>query len=87
MQEQSLSNCGKIKDTSYRVGSSSLARTYYAEGRQIANFLRGLFGLFGLVLYFYIILGLHWSFIFLFQLIVMLAAEIMDTNKRKSAKQ
>ncbi|WP_019004914.1 restriction endonuclease [Cohnella laeviribosi] len=67
-----------------------MARTYYSEGWQIANFLRGLFGILGLVLYFYIIPGLHWSFLIIFPLTAILATEILGAlwtrNKRKSAK-
>jgi restriction system protein len=66
-----------------------MARTYYSEGRLIANFLRGLFGLFGLALYFYIIPGLHWSFLFIFLFAGVFAAEIIGAlwtrSRRKSA--
>lgn len=67
-----------------------MARTYYSEGRQIANFLRGLFGLLGLALYFFVIPGLHWSFLFIFLFAGIFAAEIIGAiwtrNRRKSAK-
>lgn len=65
-----------------------MARTHYAEGRLIANFLRGLFVLSGLAVYFYVIPGLHWSFLFIFLILGVIAAEIIGAtwtrNKRKS---
>ncbi|WP_241236249.1 hypothetical protein [Brevibacillus marinus] len=68
-----------------------MAKTYYAEGRQIANLLRGLFGLLAIVLYFYLIPGLHWSFFFIFLFAGVIAAEIIGTmwtksRRKKSAK-
>ncbi len=40
-----------------------MARTYYAEGRQVAYVLRGLFIIVGLTIYFKIP-GLHWGYLF-----------------------
>ncbi|UYO06434.1 restriction endonuclease [Paenibacillus sp. PSB04] len=66
-----------------------MARTYKAEGRQIAYVLRGLFIIGGLALYFSIP-GLHWGFFFGIILVAFLAAEILGamwTRKRRTSKK
>lgn len=66
-----------------------MARTYKAEGRQIAYLLRGLFIIGGLALYFSIP-GLHWGFFFGIILVAVLAAEILGamwTRKRSTNKK
>ncbi|CDN43315.1 MULTISPECIES: restriction endonuclease [Paenibacillus] len=66
-----------------------MARTYRAEGRQLANLLRGVFVLGGLLLYFNLP-GLHWGFFFGIVIVSVLFAEILGTmwtSKRRSGKQ
>ena len=66
-----------------------MARTYKAEGRQLAYVLRGLFVIGGLTLYFSIP-GLHWGFFFGIILVAVLAAEILGamwTRKRRTNKK
>ncbi|MDR9855649.1 restriction endonuclease [Paenibacillus sp. VCA1] len=66
-----------------------MARTYKAEGKQIAYVLRGLFVIGGLTLYFSIP-GLHWGFFFGIILVAVLAAEILGamwTRKRRTNKK
>ncbi|GIP17348.1 hypothetical protein J40TS1_29900 [Paenibacillus montaniterrae] len=55
-----------------------MARTYYAEGRQIAYVLRGLFILGGMAIYFNIP-GLHWGFFIGIIIGSVLLAEIAGT--------
>lgn len=68
-----------------------VARTHYAEGRLVTNFLRGLFVILGWVIYFYVIPGLHWSFLFVFLISGVIVAEIIGSiwiqSKRKSTKR
>lgn len=66
-----------------------MARTYYAEGRQIAYVLRGLFILGGMAIYFNIP-GLHWGFFIGIIIGSVLLAEIagtMWTKKRREQKK
>ncbi|MGZ9586477.1 restriction endonuclease [Paenibacillus marinisediminis] len=66
-----------------------MARTYYAEGRQIAYILRGIFIIGGLALYFNIP-GLHWGFFFGILIGSVLIAEIIGaiwTRKRRKDKR
>ncbi|MDN4066615.1 restriction endonuclease [Paenibacillus vini] len=66
-----------------------MARTYYAEGRQLAYVLRGIFIIGGLTLYFSIP-GLHWGFFFGILLVSVLVAEILGgmwTRKRRNKKK
>lgn len=66
-----------------------MARTYYAEGRQLAYVLRGIFIIGGLTLYFSIP-GLHWGFFFGILLFSVLVAEILGgmwTRKRRNKKK
>lgn len=66
-----------------------MARTYKAEGRKIAYFLRGLFIIGGLSLYFSIP-GLHWGFFFGILISSVIAGEIiggMWTRKRRKQKK
>lgn len=66
-----------------------MARTYKAEGRQLAFALRGLFVIGGLAIYFSIP-GLHWGFFFGIILVAVLAAEILGamwTRKRRTNKK
>ncbi|MFD1956557.1 restriction endonuclease [Paenibacillus thailandensis] len=62
-----------------------MARTYYAEGRQLAYILRGLFIIGGLALYFNIP-GLHWGFFFGILIGSIIIADIIGaiwTRKRR----
>lgn len=66
-----------------------MARTYKAEGRQIAYVLRGLFIIGGLSLYFSIP-GLHWGFFFGILICSVVVGEIiggMWTRKRRKQKK
>ncbi|WP_159886061.1 restriction endonuclease [Paenibacillus puerhi] len=66
-----------------------MARTYYAEGRQLAYFLRGIFIIGGLALYFYIP-GLHWGFFFGILFGSIIVADIIGaiwTRKKRSKKK
>ncbi|GIQ70804.1 restriction endonuclease [Xylanibacillus composti] len=66
-----------------------MAKTYYAEGRQLAFILRGLFILGGLALYFNIP-GLHWGFFFGILFGSIIAAEILGalwTRSRRAKKK
>lgn len=66
-----------------------MARTYRAEGRQLANILRALFVGIGVLIY-YLIPGLHWGFFFAFIFIGVLIAEILGvrwTRYRREQKQ
>lgn len=66
-----------------------MAKTYYAEGRQIAYILRGLFILLGLAIYFNIP-GLHWGFFFGIIIGSVLVGEILGaawTRKRRNDKK
>lgn len=66
-----------------------MAKTYYAEGRQIAYILRGLFILLGLAIYFNIP-GLHWGFFFGIIIGSVLVGEIFGaawTRKRRNDKK
>lgn len=66
-----------------------MARTYKAEGRQLAYFLRGIFVLGGLLIYFNIP-GLHWGFFFGIPIGGILIAEILGgiwTSKRRKANR
>ncbi|NTU22462.1 restriction endonuclease [Brevibacillus sp. HB1.2] len=56
-----------------------MARTYYAEERQIVFLFRGLFVMLAVLLFFYVAPGLHWGFFFLFIGAGVLLAEIMGT--------
>lgn len=66
-----------------------MARTYHAEGRQLANFLRALLVLGAVILYFKIP-GLHWGFFCGFIIAAVILAEIAGTiwtQKRRSQKK
>ncbi|NUU59057.1 restriction endonuclease [Paenibacillus agri] len=66
-----------------------MAKTYYAEGRQVAYVIRGLLILGGLGVYFSIP-GLHWGFFFGILLGSVILGEIfggMWTNKRRKDKK
>ncbi|WP_090738582.1 restriction endonuclease [Paenibacillus sp. Mc5Re-14] len=66
-----------------------MARTYYAEGRQVAYVLRGLFIIVGLTIYFKIP-GLHWGYLFGILLGSVIIGEIfgtMWTRKRRQKKK
>ncbi|MFC3747638.1 restriction endonuclease [Paenibacillus sp. GCM10012306] len=66
-----------------------MAKTYYAEGRQVAYVVRGLFILGGLGIYFSIP-GLHWGFFFGILIGSVILGEIfggMWTNKRRRDKK
>ncbi len=66
-----------------------MARTYYAEGRQLAYVLRGLFIIGGLTLYFNIP-GLHWGFFFGILIGSIIVADIIGaiwTRKRRTEKK
>ncbi|KZE73927.1 MULTISPECIES: restriction endonuclease [Paenibacillus] len=66
-----------------------MARTYYAEGRQVAYVLRGLFIIVGLTIYFKIP-GLHWGYLFGILLDSVILGEIfgsMWTRKRRHKKK
>lgn len=66
-----------------------MAKTYYAEGRQVAYVLRGLFILGGLGIYFSIP-GLHWGFFFGILFGSVILGEIfgrMWTSKRRKDKK
>ncbi|MFF2018460.1 hypothetical protein [Paenibacillus sp. NPDC058177] len=66
-----------------------MAKTYYAEGRQVAYVIRGLLILGGLGVYFSIP-GLHWGFFFGILLGSVILGEIfggMWTNKRRRNKK
>jgi restriction system protein len=66
-----------------------MARTYYAEGRQIAYILRGLFIIGGLALYFNLP-GLHWGFFFGILIGSIIVADIIGaiwTRKRRTEKK
>ncbi|MFW5436783.1 restriction endonuclease [Paenibacillus apiarius] len=66
-----------------------MARTYYAEGRQLAYLLRGLFIIGGLAIYFSIP-GLHWGFFFGILIGSIVLAEIFGalwTRKRRNKKK
>ena len=66
-----------------------MARTYYSEGRQIANFLRGLFGLSALAIYFFVP-GLSFFSLIFFLVVAIFSAEVIGAMwtiyRRKSAK-
>jgi restriction system protein len=67
-----------------------MARTYYAEGRQIAYILRGLFIIIGLTLYFKVLPGLHWGFFFGILFGSVIIADIIGaiwTRKRRLEKK
>ncbi|WP_025718181.1 restriction endonuclease [Paenibacillus polymyxa] len=66
-----------------------MARTYYAEGRQVAYVLRGLFIIVGLTIYFKIP-GLHWGYLFGILLGSVILGEILGlmwTRKRRQKKK
>ncbi|MGZ0042357.1 restriction endonuclease [Paenibacillus ottowii] len=66
-----------------------MAKTYYAEGRQVAYVLRGLFVIGGLAIYFNIS-GLHWGYLFGILLGSVILGEIfgtMWTRKRRQKKK
>lgn len=66
-----------------------MAKTYYAEGKQVAFILRGLFIIGGLALYFNIP-GLHWGFFFVILFGSVIIAEIIGANwtrKRRTEKK
>ena len=66
-----------------------MARTYYAEGRQVAYVMRGLFIIVGLTIYFKIP-GLHWGYLFGILLGSVILGEIfglMWTRKRRQKKK
>ncbi|PNQ84217.1 restriction endonuclease [Paenibacillus polymyxa] len=66
-----------------------MARTYYAEGRQVAYVLRGLFIIVGLTIYFKIP-GLHWGYLFGILLGSVILGEIfgsMWTRKQRQKKK
>lgn len=66
-----------------------MARTYYAEGRKIANVLRGVFILLGLFIYFNVP-NLHWIFIIIIIIGATIIAELVGalwTKKRREQKQ
>ncbi|WP_281890501.1 restriction endonuclease [Paenibacillus sp. YYML68] len=63
-----------------------MARTYYAEGRQIAYFFRGIFILGGLAIYFNIP-GLHWGFFVGILFGSVLVAEILGSIWIRSRRQ
>ncbi|MBP1156743.1 MULTISPECIES: restriction endonuclease [unclassified Paenibacillus] len=66
-----------------------MVRTYYAEGRQIAYILKGLFIIGGLALYFNIP-GLHWGFFFGILIGSIIVADIIGaiwTRKRRTEKK
>ncbi|MFI8713236.1 hypothetical protein [Brevibacillus brevis] len=56
-----------------------MAKTYYAEGRQITFLLRVLFVMMAVLLFFYLVPGLHWSIFFLFLIAGVLIAEVMGS--------
>ncbi|WP_341282215.1 restriction endonuclease [Paenibacillus sp. FSL H8-0537] len=63
-----------------------MARTYDSEGKQLAYFLRGIFILGGLIIYFKVP-GLHWGFYFGIVIGAVIIAEILGllwVNKRRS---
>lgn len=66
-----------------------MARTYYSEGRQIANFLRGLFGLSALAIYF-LVPGLSSFSLIFFLVVAIFMAEVIGamwtSHRRKTAK-
>ncbi|NGP61391.1 hypothetical protein FLT15_24480 [Paenibacillus thiaminolyticus] len=66
-----------------------MAKTYYAEGRQLAYLLRGLFIIGGLAIYFSIP-GLHWGFFFGILIGSIIVADILGaiwTRKRRNKKK
>ncbi|MEK5142141.1 restriction endonuclease [Paenibacillus sp. FSL M7-0134] len=66
-----------------------MARTYYAEGKQVAHVLRGLFIIVGLTIYFKIP-GLHWGYLFGILLGSVILGEIFGsiwTRKRRQKKK
>lgn len=66
-----------------------MARTYYAEGRQLAYFLRGTFVLLTLSLW-YFIPGMHWGVFFGLLFAGLIVAEIIGarwTRKRRDEKK
>ncbi|MDT3425208.1 restriction system protein [Paenibacillus forsythiae] len=66
-----------------------MAKTYYAEGRQVAYVVRGLFILGGLAIYLNIP-GLHWGYFFAILFGSVVLGEIfggMWTRKRRQAKK
>ncbi|MGG1650069.1 restriction endonuclease [Paenibacillus sp. NRS-1780] len=66
-----------------------MARTYYAEGRQVAYILRGLFIIVGLTIYFKIP-GLHWGYLFGILLGSVILGEILGlmwTRRRRQKKK
>ncbi|WP_025685341.1 hypothetical protein [Paenibacillus maysiensis] len=66
-----------------------MARTYYAESRQVAYVLRGLFVIGGLAIYFNIP-DLHWGYLFGILLGSVILAEIfgsMWARKRRQEKR
>lgn len=65
-----------------------MARTYWAEGRTIANFLRGLFVLAAVYLYYYYFSYLHWIWLFIFAFIGVIWAELIGRlwTKARRAK-
>ncbi|WEK52934.1 MAG: restriction endonuclease [Candidatus Cohnella colombiensis] len=66
-----------------------MTRTYYAEGRQVAYILRGLFIIGGLAIYFNIP-GLHWGFFFGILIGSVIIADIFGavwTKKRRTKKR
>ncbi|MED3501520.1 restriction endonuclease [Brevibacillus agri] len=67
-----------------------MAKTYYAEGRQIAFLFRGIFVILTVLLFFYITPELHWGFFFLFIGVGVFLAEIMGgmwTRYRRKLNQ
>ncbi|MGG1660913.1 restriction endonuclease [Brevibacillus sp. NRS-1366] len=64
-----------------------MAKTYYAEGRQIAFMFRGMFVILAILLFFYFAPGLHWGFFFLFIGGGVFLAEIMGTMWTRYRRQ
>lgn len=64
-----------------------MAKTYYAEGRQIAFLFRGMFVILAVLLFFYVAPRLHWSFFFLFIGAGVFLAEIMGTMWMRYRRQ